>query len=94
MDPKYPSSGSVGAGAGTGAGTGGSDPRSIPITDPYGNAPQGREDAEFAEHAADIVRQRAEQIGERVADIVRDRPITCVFVALGAGYLVGRLLRA
>jgi hypothetical protein len=40
------------------------------------------------------VRERLEDVGERVFQLVRARPGTSLLIALAAGYLVGRMLRA
>ena len=41
------------------------------------------------EHA----RQRATEMGEAFLTFVRERPGTALVIALGAGYLIGRILR-
>jgi hypothetical protein len=41
-----------------------------------------------------MLTQRAEELSQRLGQMVRDRPLTCLLVAVGAGYLVGRILRA
>lgn len=84
MDPKYP--GNTGFGTNTGApsagGMGSQVASRLGMTDESGN---------FDMH---MLSQRAEEIGQRVTQMVRDRPVTCLLIAVGAGYLVGRLLRA
>jgi hypothetical protein len=39
-------------------------------------------------------RERLEEFGERALHFVRERPATSLLIALAAGYVVGRMLRA
>lgn len=41
----------------------------------------------------DEARQWSEQVLDRVEAFVRERPGTAILTALGAGYLIGRLVR-
>jgi ElaB/YqjD/DUF883 family membrane-anchored ribosome-binding protein len=40
------------------------------------------------------MRERFEALNDRVVGFIRERPGTAILVALGAGFLVGRLLRS
>jgi hypothetical protein len=40
------------------------------------------------------IRERFVDLNERVVELIRERPGTSLLVALGAGYLIGRILRA
>jgi ElaB/YqjD/DUF883 family membrane-anchored ribosome-binding protein len=42
----------------------------------------------------DELRQRAGDLKQRVAELIRERPVVALLVAAGAGYLLGRILRA
>jgi hypothetical protein len=59
-----------------------------------------RDDGEMAEelegvqHQLDELRHRVEGMGEAVTGFIRERPGTSILIALGAGYLIGRLLRS
>ncbi len=39
------------------------------------------------------MRQRLDEINERVKEFIRERPAACVFGALAVGYLVARIAR-
>ena len=90
MDPKYPGNPNNGAGftGGTmGAGTGTMGSR-------YATEAGRTEEGQGGGFDINMISERAEEISQRISQLVKDRPITCVCVALGAGYLIGRLLRA
>ena len=40
------------------------------------------------------MRERLEALNDRVIGFIRERPGTAILVALGCGFLVGRLLRS
>jgi hypothetical protein len=42
----------------------------------------------------DELRLRAEDLKQRAASLIRERPVTALLLAAGAGYLIGRILRA
>ncbi len=42
----------------------------------------------------DELRARAGDVGQRVAELIRQRPGTAIAIALGTGFLIGRLLRS
>jgi ElaB/YqjD/DUF883 family membrane-anchored ribosome-binding protein len=48
---------------------------------------------ENLEEAFDAARDKVNQYGRALSSFVRERPAMAVMIALGAGYLVGRLLR-
>jgi hypothetical protein len=50
--------------------------------------------SEGAEHTLDEWRGRMGDLGDRVVGFIRERPGTAILVALGAGYLIGRMLRS
>ena len=87
MDPKYSTSGTTPGGKphdGGGSGGGG-----MPLTDQFGQPAE-----EAFGNPAGFVSEQAQLLGERISDVVRERPVTCLLVALGTGYLIGRMLRA
>jgi hypothetical protein len=47
-----------------------------------------------AQEQLDQLRDRVEDIGERVTGFIRERPGTALLIAVGAGYLIGRMLRS
>src|SRR5262245_24592228 len=52
------------------------------------------EDArEMAEEKMEMLRERFSAVTRRVEEFVRERPGTALIAALGAGFLVGRLIR-
>jgi len=53
-----------------------------------------REIAEQAEAQLAQLRERMGEINERVVGFIRERPGTAILIALGAGYLIGRMLRS
>jgi hypothetical protein len=89
MDPKYPGNpgtSSSGFGMNTGATSAGGAGTQV-----GSRMGMGDEGGNFD---MNMIAQRAEEIGQRLGQLVRDRPVTCLLVAVGAGYLVGRILRA
>jgi hypothetical protein len=42
----------------------------------------------------DQLRERVEALGDRVVGFIRQRPGTAILIALGCGFLVGRILRS
>ena len=48
---------------------------------------------ERLEESFDSMRERMSELGGQVVSFVRERPGTALVLALGAGYLFGRLLR-
>ena len=40
------------------------------------------------------IRENVSAVGERVTQFIRERPGTSILIAIGAGYLIGRMLRA
>jgi len=48
---------------------------------------------ERIEEELERARERASEIGEAFVAFVRERPGTALAIALGAGYLIGRILR-
>ncbi|HEX2569550.1 MAG TPA: hypothetical protein VH877_08325 [Polyangia bacterium] len=49
---------------------------------------------EFVNEGLERMRASTEEMGERVMTFIRERPMTSVLIALAAGVMVGRLLRA
>lgn len=49
---------------------------------------------EFVNEGLERMRASTEEVGERVMHFIRERPVTSVVIALCAGVVVGRLLRA
>jgi hypothetical protein len=45
------------------------------------------------EHGFETAREKVNELGRSLSAFVRERPGTALAIALGAGYLVGRLLR-
>lgn len=50
--------------------------------------------ADWINESAGQLKQQQEQLIESSRDYIRERPLLTVGVALGAGYLIGRLLRS
>jgi len=48
---------------------------------------------ERIEEELERARERAGEMGEAFLGFVRERPGTALVIALGAGYLIGRILR-
>jgi ElaB/YqjD/DUF883 family membrane-anchored ribosome-binding protein len=48
---------------------------------------------EMAEEKFDMLQERFGQMARRIEEFVRERPGTALIAALGAGFLVGRLVR-
>ena len=84
MDPKYPMPDPASGGRPHEGGS-----AAMPLTDQFGQPAE-----EAFGNPAGFVSEQAQMIGERIADVVRERPVTCLLVALGTGYLIGRMLRA
>lgn len=60
-----------------------------------GNAgARARELRETASQQLDELRDRFGDANERMVEFIRERPGTSILIALGAGFLIGRLLRA
>ena len=55
---------------------------------------QGGELADQAERGLAELRERVGDLNERVVGFIRERPGTSILIALGAGYLIGRILRS
>ena len=55
---------------------------------------KGGEIAEQAEQRFEQLRERMGDLNERVVGFIRERPGTAILIALGAGYLIGRILRS
>lgn len=45
-------------------------------------------------HELAELRARVEDMNERIVAFIRERPGTSILLALGAGFLIGRLLRS
>jgi ElaB/YqjD/DUF883 family membrane-anchored ribosome-binding protein len=58
-----------------------------------GNGHVGEDLKSAASAKLDEARQWSEQLLDRVESFVRERPGTAVLAALGAGYIIGRLVR-
>lgn len=50
--------------------------------------------AHMAEERLGELQERMSDVGDRIAHFVRERPGAAIAIALGAGFLVGRLLRS
>jgi ElaB/YqjD/DUF883 family membrane-anchored ribosome-binding protein len=59
-----------------------------------GNGNGGRDLQAAGEESIEELRERFGEITERLSELIRERPATSVLVALGAGFLIGRLLRS
>ncbi len=55
---------------------------------------QARDMAAEAQEQLDELRERIGDINERVVGFIRERPGTAILIALGCGYLIGRMLRS
>ncbi len=53
-----------------------------------------RELGENVQEQVDAIRERFSDATEGVVEFIRQRPGTSLLLALGAGYLLGRILRA
>jgi len=61
------------------------------------NGDGGTKAAELAEAAGvdlDELRNRLGDVNDRVVGFIKERPGTSILIALGAGFLIGRLLRS
>jgi ElaB/YqjD/DUF883 family membrane-anchored ribosome-binding protein len=47
-----------------------------------------------AQEQIDELRDRVEDLSERVTGFIKERPGTSIAIAVGAGFLIGRLLRS
>jgi len=47
-----------------------------------------------AQAQLDELRDRMQDLSERLSGFIRERPGTSIAIALGAGFLIGRLLRS
>ena len=47
-----------------------------------------------AEEQLDVLRERLGELNERVTGFIRERPGTSILIALGCGWLIGRMLRS
>jgi hypothetical protein len=47
-----------------------------------------------AEEQLDVLRERLSELNERVTGFIRERPGTSILIALGCGWLIGRMLRS
>ncbi len=47
-----------------------------------------------AEEQLDVLRERLGELNERVTGFIRERPGTSILIALGCGWLLGRMLRS
>ncbi len=47
-----------------------------------------------AEEQLDVLRERIGELNERVTGFIRERPGTSILIALGCGWLIGRMLRS
>jgi hypothetical protein len=47
-----------------------------------------------AEQRLEELRGRMRELNQRVVGFIRERPATAILIALGAGYLIGRILRS
>jgi ElaB/YqjD/DUF883 family membrane-anchored ribosome-binding protein len=59
-----------------------------------GSAQEGGQGAAQLPPQIAELRERAEQVVDRAAQLVRQRPVASLLVAVAAGYVIGRLLRA
>jgi ElaB/YqjD/DUF883 family membrane-anchored ribosome-binding protein len=48
---------------------------------------------EIAEEKVEMLKERFDAVTHRIEEFVRERPGTALIAALGAGFLVGRLIR-
>jgi ElaB/YqjD/DUF883 family membrane-anchored ribosome-binding protein len=53
-----------------------------------------RELADEAQQQLEDLRERFGEVNERVMGFIRERPGTSILIALGCGYLIGRILRS
>ena len=83
MEPKSPGAPSSSMGNGNGS-----------RTEPPTRSSRVPEAQEFVNEGLERMRASTEEMGERVMQFIRERPMTSVVIALCAGVMVGRLLRA
>jgi ElaB/YqjD/DUF883 family membrane-anchored ribosome-binding protein len=53
-----------------------------------------RELQEMVEGPLEELRARAGEMGQRMSELIRQRPGAAIAIALGTGFLIGRLLRS
>jgi hypothetical protein len=58
------------------------------------NGDAGRDLEAGAREQLEELRQRIGDAGERLVELIRERPGTSILIALGAGFLIGRMLRS
>jgi hypothetical protein len=58
------------------------------------NGSVGRDLERQAEERIEDLRVRFDELNERLTGFIRERPGTSLLVALGAGFLIGRMLRS
>jgi ElaB/YqjD/DUF883 family membrane-anchored ribosome-binding protein len=58
------------------------------------NGNMGREFASAAQDQLDELRGQFGEVTEQVSNFVRERPGTALLIAVGAGFLIGRMLRS
>jgi ElaB/YqjD/DUF883 family membrane-anchored ribosome-binding protein len=61
--------------------------------EPSGNGHQGEDSRDEAAAKLDELQAWSGRMLDRLEDLVRERPGTALLIALGAGFLVGRLVR-
>jgi ElaB/YqjD/DUF883 family membrane-anchored ribosome-binding protein len=55
---------------------------------------KAREMGDVASRELEDLRERFGDVNERVVGFIRERPGTSILIAIGAGFLIGRLLRS
>jgi ElaB/YqjD/DUF883 family membrane-anchored ribosome-binding protein len=58
------------------------------------NGDMGRDLGAQAQQQLEELRGRIGDLQENVADFIRERPGTSLLIAVGAGFLIGRMLRS
>ncbi len=53
-----------------------------------------RELTDKAQEQFDDLRERVGDVNERIVGFIRERPGTAILIAIGAGFLIGRMLRS
>jgi hypothetical protein len=59
-----------------------------------GGANRQREPGQREPAQLEELRQKVDELNERVVGFIRERPGTALFIALGTGFLIGRILRS
>jgi hypothetical protein len=49
---------------------------------------------EAAQQQLDAMRERLGDMNDRIVGFIKERPGTAILIAVGAGYLIGRMLRS